>query len=248
MSASKSSRIPVENRLLAALPAQEYSRLLPNLETVSLELKQLLYTPGETIEYVYFPNHGIVSLLVILEGSIAAEVGVVGIEGMVGLPVFLGVDTTPFRAIVQAPGDSLRMKADVFKASVNPGDTLHGLLQHYTHALTIQVAQSVACKSHHSMKQRCCRWLLMTHDRVRSDQFPITHEFLSQMMGVRRAGVTEVAGVLQKAGLIRYSRGQMTILDRLGLESASCECYRSVKAEEDRLYPATTTFRPRVNY
>jgi CRP-like cAMP-binding protein len=206
------------------------------LETVSLDFKQVLYAPSEPIEHVYFPDNGVVvSLVLIISGSIAAEVGMVGNEGMAGLSVFLGAETTPFRTIVQVPGDAMRMKADVFKASVNQGDALHGLLMRYTHALLIQVSQSVACKSHHSIEQRCCRWLLMNHDRVGCDQFPITHEFLSQMMGVRRAGVTEVAGVLQKAGLIRYSRGQMTILNRLGLEEACCECYRSVKAQEDRL-------------
>lgn len=236
MSMSKSPRIPVENQLLAALPRQEYSRLLPNMETVSLDFKQVLYAPSEPIEHVYFPNNGVVvSLLIIMKNSTAAEVGLVGLEGMAGLPVFLGVDTTPSQAIVQVPGDSIRMKADVFKALVNRSDKLHGLLMRYTHALMIQISQSVGCKSHHSMQQRCCRWLLMTHDRVGSDPFPITQEFLSHMLGVRRAGVTEAAGLLQKAGLIRYSRGQMTILDRLGLEDACCECYRSVKAQEDRL-------------
>lgn len=236
MSVSKSPRIPVENQLLAALPRQEYDRLLPNMERVSLDFKQVLYAPSEPIEHVYFPNNGVVvSLLTIMKGSTASEVGLVGNEGMAGLPVFLGVDTTPSQAIVQVPGDSIRMKGDVFKARVNRSDKLHGLLMRYTHALMIQISQSVACKSHHSMEQRCCRWLLMTHDRAGSDQFPITQEFLSQMLGVRRASVTEVAGVLQKAGLIRYSRGQMTILDRLGLEDACCECYRSVKAEFERL-------------
>lgn len=236
MSVSKSPRIPVENRLLATLPHQEYDRLLPNLETVSLDFKLVLYAPEDPIEYVYFPNNGVVvSLLLVMEGSIAAEVGMVGTEGMVGLSVFLGAETTPFRAIVQVPGDAMRMKADVFKSSVNQGGALNGLLMRYTQALLIQISQSVACKSHHSMEQRCCRWLLMTHDRAGSDQFPITQEFLSQMLGVRRAGVTEAAGVLQKAGLLRYSRGRMTILDRLGLEEAACDCYRSVKAHEDRL-------------
>jgi Crp-like helix-turn-helix domain len=128
-----------------------------------------------------------------------------------------------------------KMKADVFKDLINPDNPLHGLLLHYTHALMFQIAQSAACNSHHSVEERCCRWLLMTRDRVQSDQFPITHEFLSQMLGVRRASITVVAGMLQKAGLIRYSRGQMTILDRLGLEAVSCQCYRFVKEEEDRL-------------
>lgn len=236
MSVSESPQIPVTNRLLATLPRQEYERLLPHMERVCLDFKQILYAPGQPISYVYFPNHGVVvSMLIVMSGSIAAEVGLVGNEGMAGLPVFLGADTTPSQAKVQVPGESLRMKADVFKAKVNPSDTLHGLLMRYTHALMLQISQSVACKSHHSMSQRCCRWLLMNHDRVGSDQFPITQEFLSQMLGVRRAGVTEVAGMLQKVGILRYSRGQMTILDRLGLESACCECYRSVKAESDRL-------------
>ena len=143
--------------------------------------------------------------------------------------------TAPIQEIVQVPGDCMRMKADIFKASVNSSDTLHGLLQRYAHALIVQASQLVACKSHHSMQQRCCRWLLMTHDRAGTNQFPITHEFLSKMMGVRRATVTEVANTLQKAGLIRYSRGQLTVQDRLGLESAACECYQKVKAEFGRL-------------
>jgi CRP-like cAMP-binding protein len=235
MSMSTSPQISGVNQLLAALPRKEYNRLLPHWETVPLDFKQVLYVPGESIEYVYFPNSGIVSLLIIMSDSVAAEVGMVGNEGMAGLPVFLGVDTIPNQAIVQVPGDCMRMKADIFKASVNPSDTLHGLLQRYAHALIVQASQLVACKSHHSMQQRCCRWLLMTHDRAGTNQFPITHEFLSKMMGVRRATVTEVANTLQKAGLIRYSRGQLTVQDRLGLESAACECYQKVKAEFDRL-------------
>lgn len=235
MSMSTSPQISGVNRLLAALPRKEYIRLLAHWERVPMDFKQVLYVPGEPIKYVYFPNKGIVSLLIIMSDSNAAEVGRVGNEGMAGLPVFLGVDTAPTQAIVQVPGDCMRMKADIFKASVNSSDTLHGLLQRYTHALFIQASQSVACKSHHSMQQRCCRWLLMTHERVETNQFPITHEFLSQMMGVRRASVSEVANVLQKAGLIRYSRGQLTIQDRLGLEFAACECYQKVKAEFDRL-------------
>ncbi len=177
------SRLPqnaVSNRLLAALPRKEYNRLLPHWESVTLDLKQVLYVPDEPIEYVYFPNSGIVSLLSIMSDSIAAEVGMVGNEGMAGLPVFLGVKTTPTQAIVQSPGNCLRMKADIFKASVNSSDTLHHLLLRYTHALMMQTSQSVACRSHHSVQQRCCRWLLMTHDRVETDQFPITHQFLSQ--------------------------------------------------------------------
>jgi CRP-like cAMP-binding protein len=227
--------MPMENRLLAALPSEVTACLEPNLERVSLPLKEVLYESRELIEYVYFPNHGVVSLLTILEDGVLAEVGLVGNEGIVGLPVFLGIEVTPFKAIVQVPGEAMRMKADVFKDLVNLDTPLHGLLMRYTHTLMFQISQSAACNPHHSVKERCCRWLLMTRDRMHSDQFPLTHEFLSQMLGVRRASITVVAGMLQKAELIRYSRGQMTIKDRLGLEAVSCQCYRLVKEEEDRL-------------
>jgi len=226
---------PLENRLLAALPSEVTSRIKPHLETVSLPFKEVLYQPGEPIEYVYFPNHGVVSLLVILEDGTLAEVGLVGNEGMVGLSVFLEVQTTPFKAIVQVPGVAMRMRADVFKDFVGHGDSFDNLLRRYSHVRMLQFAQSAACIAHHSVEERCCRWLLMTRDRVNSDQFPITHEFLSQMLGVRRASVTVVAGMLQKAGLVSYSWGRMTIKNRHGLEDVSCECYRLVKDEEDLL-------------
>lgn len=235
MSVSPEPRIPAKNRLLATLPREEYERLLPNLETVSLTLKQVLYEPNELIKHVYFPTHGVGSLLNIMEGGMVVEVGTVGNEGMIGLPVFLGADKIPQQAIVQIPGDGMRMKADVFKDSVNQGSPLHGLLQRYTQTLFNQVAQSAACNCIHSIEERCCRWLLMTHDRVQSDEFPLTQEFLSDMLGVRRASVSVVAATLQKAGLIRYSRGAITILDRENLEASSCECYRIVKDEFDRL-------------
>lgn len=228
-------QVLIENRLLLALPSEEYERLLPHLENVSLTFKEVLYAPREPMQYVYFPNHGVVSLLTSLSDNTVAEVGLVGNEGMVGVPVFLGVDTTPFKAIVQLSGDAMRMKKDVFKASLNQDTVLHFLLQRYTQALMIQISQSAACNWHHSVEERCCRWLLMTHDRAKTDQFPLTQEFLSKMLAVRRASVTVVAGTLQKAGLIRYSRGQMTILDRLGLEETTCECYMLVKQEFDRL-------------
>ncbi|HEY9744188.1 MAG TPA: Crp/Fnr family transcriptional regulator [Coleofasciculaceae cyanobacterium] len=237
MSLSKPPRMPGENRLLAALPSEVKARLEPNLERVSLPFQDVLYESREVIEYVYFPTNGVVSLLTIVEERTLAEVGLVGNEGMVGLSVFLGIEATPFKAIVQVPGEAMRMKADVFKDLVNPDSPLYSLLLRYTHALMFQISQSAACNPHHSVEERCCRWLLMTRDRVQSDQFPITHEFLSQMLGVRRAGITVVAGMLQKAGLIRYSRGQMTILDCLGLEAVSCQCYRLVKEEEDRCIP-----------
>lgn len=235
MTLSESLQIPFENRLLAALPKEVTSRIKPHLETVSLSFKEVLYQPKKPIEYVYFPNQGVVSLLILLEDGTLAEVGLVGNEGMVGLSVFMEVETTPFKAIVQVPGVAMRMRADVFKDFVNEGNPLHNLLLRYSHVRMLQFAQSAACIAHHSVEERCCRWLLMTRDRANSNQFPITQEFLSQMLGVRRASVTVVAGMLQKAGLISYSRGRMTILDRHGLEDVSCECYRIVKDEEDLL-------------
>ena len=234
MSIVKIPRISIENRLLAALPSQAYLSLVPNLEPVCLDFKEVLYESRELIQHVYFPNNGVVSLLAIMADRTPAEVGLVGNEGMVGLPVFLGVDTTPLKVIVQVPGDAMRMPVDVFKDLVNQDAPLHGLLQRYTHALMFQISQSAVCNCHHSVEQRCCRWLLMTRDRVRSSQFPLTQEFLSQMLGVRRPSVTVVASKLQRSGLISYRHGQITVLDCLGLESASCECYRLIKLEFDR--------------
>lgn len=227
--------IAAKNRLLTALPLEEYERLLPNLETVSLPLKYVLYEPNEPIEHVYFPIHGVVSLVTIMEDGVAVEIATVGNEGMIGLPVFLGSEIIPMKAFSQIPGKGMRIKADVFKDLVNQGSPLHDLLQRYTQALFNQTAQSAACNRLHSIEERCCRWLLMIHDRVDSDEYLLTQEFLSQMLGVRRASVNMVASILQKARLIRYSRGRITILDRLGLEAASCECYARIKQEFDRL-------------
>lgn len=228
--------IPAKNRILAALPREEYERLLPNLETVSLPLKYVLYEPNEPIEHVYFPVHGVVSLVTIMEDGAAVETAVVGNEGMIGLPVFLGADTIPMKALSQIPGEAIRMKADVFKDLVKQGSPLHGLLHRYTRSLFNQIAQSAACNRLHPIEQRCCRWLLMAHDRMDSDEYLLTQEFLSQMLGVHRASVNLVASILQKAGLICYSRGKITILDRLGLEAAACECYARIKQEFDRLF------------
>jgi CRP-like cAMP-binding protein len=235
MSAPQDSPNPIKNRLLAALPQEEYKHLLPHMEAVSLTFKQVLYDVNEPIEYVYFPQNSVVSLLNIMENGQAVEVGTVGNEGMVGLPVFLGARTIPGQAFSQVPGEGMRMRSEVFKDQVTPGSPLHDLLHRYTQALFNQIAQSAACNRLHSIEERCCRWLLMTHDRVSSDVFPITHEFLSQMLGVRRASVSTVAAILQKAGFIRYVRGKMMILDREGLETSSCECHGIIKAEFDRL-------------
>ncbi len=226
---------PIKNRLLSALPNSEYERLLPHLEPVSLTFKQIIYAPNEPIEYVYFPNSGIISLVNLTEDGGTVEAATVGNEGMAGIPVLLGTDRMIGQAISQIVGDAVRMKTDVFKREVTPGSPLHNLLLRYTQALMNLISQSVACNRLHSVEKRCCRWLLLCQDRVQSNQFPLTQEFLAQMLGVRRASVSVVAAILQKTGLIRYSRGRITICDRAGLEASSCECYRIVKEEFDRL-------------
>lgn len=232
---SKNRQNPIQNQLLSALPREEYERLLPNLEIISLFLRQIIYAPNEPIKYVYFPRDGVVSLVNVMEDGRTVEVGTVGNEGMVGIPILLGSNRIISQAVVQIVGDATRMKADVFKREVIPGSPLHNLLLRYTLALVNLISQSVACNSLHSVEQRCCRWLLLCQDRVKSDQFLLTQEFLAQMLGVSRATVSGVAATLQQEGLIRYSRGKMTICDRPGLEATSCECYRIVKDEFDRL-------------
>lgn len=232
---SKVNCIQIKNRLLSALPPKEYERLLPHLETVSLTFKQIIYAANEPIDYVYFPNSGVISLVNVTENGGTIETAMVGNEGMVGIPVLLRADRMVGQAVAQIVGDAQRMKVDVFKREVAPGSPLHNLLLRYTQALMNQISQSVVCNRMHSLEKRCCRWLLLCQDRAHSDQFLLTQELLSQILGVRRASVSEVAAILQNAGLIRYTRGKITILDRLGLEAASCECYRLVKQEFDRL-------------
>jgi CRP-like cAMP-binding protein len=226
---------PSANRLLAALPRAEYLRLLPHLETVSLAQGQRLYDAHTPIPYVWFIERGVASVIRAMQDGTLIEISVIGHEGMVGLPVFLGSESTPSQALVQIPGAGLRMQATVFRREVRAGTPLHDLLHRYTQTLINQMAQGMVCNRVHSIAQRCARWLLLTHDRVSSDRFPLTQQFLAQMLGVRRASVGMVAGKLRKAGLIRYSRGVITILDRPGLEAAVCECYRIIEAEYDRL-------------
>jgi len=208
---------------------------MPNLEAISLPLGQVLYMPNEPIQHIYFPISGVVSLVTFMEDGSAVEVVTVGNEGMLGLSVFLGVDQIPAQAFSQVSGDALRMQAQVFKHEVTPGSPLHNLLRRYSQALFNRISQLAACNRRHSIEQRCCRCLLMTHDRVEANKFFLTQECLAQMLGVRRAGISEVAASFQKAGLIRYSRGNMTILDRQGLEATACDCYAKVKQEFDRL-------------
>ncbi len=223
-----------ENRLLVALPRDEHARLLPHLERVSLPLRDILYEANGPIAHVFFPLHGVVSL-VIMDGGFSLEVGIIGNEGLVGTPVFLGSDRSPTQAIAQIPGEALRMEAKVFQKEMGRGGPLYALVQRYTQTMINQISQSIVCNRRHSVAKRMCRWLLMSHDRVGADEFPLTHEFLAQMLGVRRPTLTAVAGTLLKAGLITYHRGRIAVLDRKGLEAACCECYEVVAKELDRL-------------
>jgi CRP-like cAMP-binding protein len=225
----------VKNRLLASLPGREFERLQPYLEPVFLDRKQELYQPNLPIEFVYFPLEGVCSLLSLSSEGDLIEVATVGNEGMVGLPIFLGVKQIPGLSMCQVPGNALRMRAKDVQTQISHDTALYEVLQRYTQALFNLIAQSALCNRMHSIEQRCCRWLLLTHDRVETDEFSLTHEFLSQMLGVRRAGVSEVAARLQNAGFISYRHGKISILDRAGLEATSCECYELIKAEFDRL-------------
>ena len=245
MTAALTPRQLSGNQLLAALPRQDFERLRPQLETVTLGLKELIYQPNTVIPYIYFPNSGVTSILTTMKNGKAAEVGVVGKEGMLGLPVFLGTDRSSGQSFSQVQGESLRLGADAFRAAIQRSRALVDLLHRYTQALFTQVSQSAACNSLHSIEERCGRWLLMTHDRVETEQFVLTQEFLAIMLGVRRASVAEVAEKLQQAGLIRYRRGQMRILDRKGLEATSCECYSVIRAEYERLLPYLTPSKSR---
>jgi CRP-like cAMP-binding protein len=231
---AKTVQTPIDNRLLSLLPDEVYRKLLPHLETVPLSFKQVLFQPGRSIDYVYFPIHGVVSLLTIMADGSQAEVGLVGYEGMVGISVALGIPSTPLRAVVQIPGEAVRMRTDIFKTIVREKTLLQEILLRYTHALIVQISQSVACNSLHSVEQRMCRWLLMIHDRMRRNPFPLTQESLSQILSVRRASVGAVARKLRTSGLIDYDRGEITILNRLELETIVCECYDISRTELDR--------------
>ena len=233
MTKPKDPRTGIENRLLRALPRKEYKRLVAHLEQVPLLFAEVLYEPGDTIEYVYFPNDGIVSLLSTVEDRSTLEIGVIGNEGMVGISVLLGVKTSPNRALVQGEGSAMRMKAAALRKAMNGDGSLQKLLYRSTHALMTQISQSAACNRFHTVEARLARWLLMTHDRMGTDEFRLTQQFLSDMLGVRRVGVTNAATALQKNKLITYSRGHITVLNRAGLEAAACKCYSIIKAEYD---------------
>jgi CRP-like cAMP-binding protein len=229
---------PKLNQLLAALPDAQLAYWLPQLEPIDMPLGKVLYESGDEMTHVYFPTTSIVSLLYVLENGASAEIAVVGNEGIVGVSLFMGGGSTPSRAVVQSAGQGLRLKATVMMREFNrSGPVLHLLLR-YTQALITQMAQTAVCNRHHSVDQQLCRWLLLSLDRLQSNQLVMTQELIANMLGVRREGVTEAAGHLHSAGLIDYRRGHITVLDRSALERRSCECYAVVKNEYDRLLPA----------
>ncbi len=229
---------PHDNQLLKALPAEEAQRWLPRLEAVELPLGQVLYEAGSTLSHVYFPTSAIVSLLYVMENGASAEIAVVGNEGLVGISLFMGGESTPSRAIVQSAGRGYRLPAQDMKTEFNRGGPVLHLLLRYTLALITQMSQSAVCNRHHTLDLQLCRWLLLSLDRLRGSELVMTQELIANMLGVRREGVTEAATKLQRADLIQYSRGRITVLDRGGLEARSCECYAVVKKEYDRLLPA----------
>jgi CRP-like cAMP-binding protein len=228
---------PRENYLLRALPPTESERLFPQLELIAMPLGKVLYESGSQLRHVYFPTTSIVSLLYVMADGASAEIAVVGNEGMVGVALFMGGETTPSRALVQSAGYAYRLKGQFLKEEFHRASALQHLLLRYTQALLTQMAQTAVCNRHHSVDQQLCRWLLLSLDRLSSDKLTMTQELIANMLGVRREGVTEAAGKLQEAGLIKYSRGQITVLDRPLLEKRACECYQVVKEEFDRLLP-----------
>jgi len=230
---------PRRNGLLAALPETEYRRIAPRLQAVPLPLGTVLYESGGHLEWVYFPIDAIVSLLYVMEDGASAEIAVVGNEGIVGIAVFMGGHTMPNRAVVQSAGHAYRLPQQVLTQEFNRSGTLQHRLLLYTLAILTQMAQTAVCNRHHSVDQQLCRWLLLSLDRLPTNELSMTQELIANMLGVRREGVTEAAGKLQRAGLIHYSRGRITVLDRPGLETRVCECYQVVRDEFERLLPDT---------
>jgi CRP-like cAMP-binding protein len=228
---------PKKSHLIAALPDAEWKRWQPNLEPIELSLGQVLYESGGTMSHVYFPTQSIVSLLYVMENGASAEIAVVGNEGVVGISLFMGGGSTPSRAVVQSAGQGFRLKAQFIKEEFDKSGPVLHLLLRYTQALITQMSQTAVCNRHHSLDQQLCRWLLLSMDRLDGSELVMTQELIANMLGVRREGVTEGALKLQAAGLIRYARGRIKILDRKGLEKRTCECYEVVKKEYDRLLP-----------
>jgi CRP-like cAMP-binding protein len=233
--ATQPRHLPEHNHLLAALTTDEGARVFPHLRLVSMPLGKVLYESGDALEYVYFPTDSIVSLLYVLESGASAEISVVGNEGLIGIALFMGGGTTPSRAIVQSAGHAYRLPGQWLKDEFHRNGGLQLLLLRYTQALITQMAQTAVCNRHHSVDQQLCRWLLLSLDRLKSNRLVMTQELIANMLGVRREGVTDAAGKLQKLGAIKYSRGQITVLDRPQLEQLCCECYAVVKRETDRI-------------
>jgi len=228
---------PRQNHLLAALPAEVYARLFPNLELVQMPLGEVLYESGDQLRHVYFPTTSIISMLYVMIDGASAEIAVVGNEGILGVALFMGGETMPNRAVVQSAGHAYRLNGQLLKQEFNRSGELQHLLLRYTQALLTQMAQTAVCNRHHSLDQQLCRWLLLSLDRLPSNELVMTQELIANMLGVRREGVTEAAGNLHRAGLIEYKRGHIAVLDRSGLEARACECYEVVKKEFDRLLP-----------
>jgi len=235
------SHSPTHNHLLAALPAEDYARLLPHLELVPMPLGWAVYESGAQMGHLYFPTTSIVSLLYVMESGASAEIAVTGSDGLVGISLFMGGESTPSRAVVQSAGHGYRLRANVSKNEFARGGHLQRLALRFTQALITQMAQTAVCNRHHAVDQQLCRWLLLSLDRLPGHELRMTQELIANMLGVRREGVTEAAGNLQAAGLIRYSRGHITVLDRAKLEQRVCECYAVVKKEYDRLLPYEST-------
>ena len=232
-----SPHTPQQNHLLAALPADDYTRLAPDLEFIPMPLGWALYESGDQLGYLYFPTTSIVSLLYVMESGASAEIAITGNEGLVGISLFMGGESTPSRAVVQSAGNGYRLRASILKREFALGGNLQHLALRYTQALITQMAQTAVCNRHHALDQQLCRWLLLSLDRLHGDELLMTQELIANMLGVRREGVTEAAGKLQDEGLIRYSRGHIKVLDRAKLEKRVCECYAVVKKEFDRLLP-----------
>ena len=232
-----SSDTPLQNHLLSALPAAEWDRLLPRMELRPMPLGHVLYESGTTMRHVYFPTTSIISLLYVMEDGSSAEIAIVGNEGIVGISLFMGGETTPSRAIVQSAGQAYRVAGKFLKEEFFRAGPLQRLLLRYTQALITQMSQTAVCNRHHSVEQQLCRWLLMSLDRLPSNELTMTQELIANMLGVRREGVTESAGKLQKLGLINYNRGHIIVINRPALEAHACECYAVVKKEFDRLLP-----------
>jgi CRP-like cAMP-binding protein len=226
---------PSQNHILAALPPADFERLAAHLELVPLPLGEILYEPGSQLQHAYFPTTAIVSLHYVTESGASSETAGVGNEGVVGISLFMGGDTTPSSAVVQTAGHAYRLERRLLKQEFDRGGLLHRVLLRYTQALITQMNQTAACNRHHSVEQQLCRWLLLTLDRLPSNELVMTQDLVASMLGVRREGITEAAGNLQRGGLIRYRRGHISVLERPGLEAAACECYAVVKKELRRL-------------